>query len=191
MNNLLTNELPESVYIDALKYPFNADYKRFIKFEIMMDDNDLSEMEKLQTVLKLFYGDQMMFIENYQEAIEQVFYMYACGEDIKNTKENKGNKTPVYSFVYDDKYIYAAFIQAYNINLLRTNMHWWAFKALLDSLPEDTFFRKIVSYRAIKIDNKMSDGERKFYTNMKKLFALPDTRTQEEKEADFIDALGF
>ena len=44
-------------------------------------------------------------------------------------------------------------------------------------------------YRAIKITDDMSDTEKKYYREMKELYALPDNRTQEEKEDDFSDSI--
>ncbi len=194
MENLLTNQLPSSVYVGGLKYQFNTNFRDFIKFSILLEDEDILDLEKIGISLKLFYGDQPIFMDNYQEAMEQIFYMYMCGQEVRDTEKNNNassSSAQIYSFKYDDKYIYAAFMQAYNIDLFRIEMHWWCFKALFDGLPEDTLFRKILTYRSIKIDSKMSDGEKKHYKEMKRVFALPDTRTQIEKEQSFVDALGL
>ncbi len=46
-----------------------------------------------------------------------------------------------------------------------------------------------MGYRAITIDNNMTDSEKKYYRKMKQIYALPDNRTQEEKERDFNNAI--
>jgi len=46
-----------------------------------------------------------------------------------------------------------------------------------------------MGYRSIEITNDMSDSEKKYYRKMKQIYALPDNRTQEEKERDFINAI--
>jgi hypothetical protein len=37
----------------------------------------------------------------------------------------------------------------------------------------------------------MPKSEQKFYRKMKLLYALPDNRTEEEKESEFAEMLGF
>jgi hypothetical protein len=39
------------------------------------------------------------------------------------------------------------------------------------------------------IDKHMTDAEKRYYRKMKQIYALPDNRTQEEKERDFNNAI--
>lgn len=48
---------------------------------------------------------------------------------------------------------------------------------------------KIMGYRAMTISEDLSANEKKYYRKMKKIYALPDDRTQEEKERDFNSSL--
>ena len=64
-------------------------------------------------------------------------------------------------------------------------MHWWEFKALLQGLNDDTQFVKIMSYRAIDLGKIKDKEEKKRYKELQELYALPDMRTMEQKEADF------
>ena len=72
---------------------------------------------------------------------------------------------------------------------MEDKIHWWKFRALFDALPDTCQFRKVVGYRAIEINQNMTDSQKKFYKEMKKIYALEDKRTLEEKEADFANAL--
>ena len=58
-----------------------------------------------------------------------------------------------FDFEQDFHAIYAAFKQAYGIDLLkeRGKMHWTIFDALLEYLPEDTRFSQIVGIRAMPL----------------------------------------
>jgi len=80
-------------------------------------------------------------------------------------------------------------MQQYNIDLQEIKyMHWWKFKALFNGLAENTEIVKIMGYRAVNL-SKIKDKEQKnFYKRMKKIYALPDTRSQEEKESEFARA---
>ena len=48
---------------------------------------------------------------------------------------------------------------------------------------------KIMGYRAMDISSDMSKAEQKHYRKMKELYALPDLRSQDEKEKEFAESL--
>ena len=91
----------------------------------------------------------------------------------------------------DQAYIVSAYQQQYNIDLTVENIHWWRFKMLFNGLTEKTKIVKIMQYRSMTIDPKMPENQKKFYQEMKQLYALPDNRTEEEKERDFQDKLNI
>ena len=77
----------------------------------------------------------------------------------------------------------------YGINLQKEDLHWWEFSALFKGLHEDEQIIKIIGYRSAKVSSDMSKSEKKHLLKMKKLYQLKDNRTQEQKEADFGEAL--
>lgn len=183
--NLLIDGIPKEIYVDSLKYKINYDFRYGLLFEELMNDKTISDSEKFYLAIKLYLDNQ--YVENYEEAISQIFNFYLCGETPRKTKKKKQN--PVFSYEEDAGLIFAAFKEVYNIDLVEDKIHWWKFRALFDALPESCQFRKVVGYRAIEIRNDMSNSEKKFYKEMKKIYALEDKRTLEEKEADFANAL--
>lgn len=186
--NLLIDGAPKEIYIGSFKYKINYDFRYGLLFEELMNDKNISDSEKLSVAIRLYLDNQ--YIEDYPEAIAQVFNFYLCGE--KPDKEIKpNNKGPIFSYEEDAGLIFAAFKEVYNIDLVEEKIHWWKFKALFDALPETCQFRKVIGYRVIEIKPDMLPSEKQFYREMKKLYALKDTRTQEEKERDFVDALGL
>lgn len=74
----------------------------------------------------------------------------------------------------------------YGINLQTIPyLHWWEFKALFTGLKEDNLIVKIMGYRAMDLSKIKDKDEKKYYKKLKRLYALPDMRTEEQKEADF------
>lgn len=67
-------------------------------------------------------------------------------------------------------------------------MHWWVFRALMESLDESTLFVKILEYRATDT-KKMKGEQRKYYEKLKRLYALPKPRSEQEKEDAIAKAL--
>lgn len=183
--NLLIDGALKEIYIGNLKYKINYDFRYGILFEEIMNDKNIKDSEKLSLAIKLYLDNQ--YIEDYEEAINQIFNFYLCGNESK--KSSKKRQNPVFSYEEDAGLIFAAFKEVYNIDLVEDKIHWWKFRALFDALPNTCQFKKVVGYRAIEIDQNMTDSQKKFYREMKKLYALKDNRTQEEKEADFANAL--
>ena len=183
MTNVLLDDLPYSVKIEGLEYQFKADFKTFMRFEILMEDKEIGDELKIEIALEMFYGDQ--FIVNESEAITRILDIYV-GDTIEKSTEKVD---PIYSFSEDGDLIYVSFVDAYGIDLTESKMHWWKFKALFYNLPETTIMAKVMGYRAKKITTNMQRDEIKFYKNMKKLYALKQNKTASEKEQDFADSL--
>lgn len=187
--NLLLDKLPQYSK-NGLK--LRTDFRESIKFELLMQDNNLDEQTKVIQALKLYYYD-MSKIDNLKEAIEDILWFYACGKkELKvdeNKKEGKKNKQ-IYSYEFDDEYIYSAFMEQYKIDLNSIKyLHWWKFKALFNNLNENIQFSKIMSYRAMDLSKIKDKDMKKQYRKLKTLYALPDMRSEEEKESDFADEL--
>ncbi|MBF1261033.1 MAG: hypothetical protein HXM39_07025, partial [Lachnoanaerobaculum sp.] len=56
-------------------------------------------------------------------------------------------------------------------------------------LNKDIQLSKIMFYRSVELTDDMTKNEHKFYRDMKRLYALEDMRSEEEKEQDFNDCL--
>lgn len=170
-----------------------TDFRESIKFELLMQDSKITEKEKIMLALKLYYYD-ISKIKDIKLAINEILWFYRCGKEIQQQKESKKDEAKaakqIYSYEFDDEYIYSAFMEQYKIDLNSIKyLHWWKFKALFNSLNESTQFVKIMGYRAMNI-SKIKDKEMKLhYKKMQKIYALPDMRSEEEKEIDFAEAL--
>lgn len=190
--NILIDEVPEYVEIDGIEYKINTDFRIGIMFELLIQDNTLTDMEKVEIALKLYYPE---IPHDPIQALEKILWFYRCGKEYDAESPQEGTEgttqqQAIYSFEHDAEYIYAAFLDQYGIDLQDIeHLHWWKFRALFKGLKEDNLIVKIMGYRAIKIDDNMTDSEKKFYRRMKKIYALPDNRTQEEKERDFTNAI--
>jgi hypothetical protein len=190
--NILLDELPQYTKSGL---QIRTDFRESIKFELLMQDKNLSEEVKIMQALQLYYYDPEK-ITDIRKAIDEILWFYKCG---KETQENKGKEEgettqerikQIYSYEFDDEYIFSAFLEQYGIDLNEIEyMHWWKFKALFNSLSENTQFVKIMSYRNMNIA-KIKDKEMKsHYKKMQELYKLPDMRTDEEKESDFANEL--
>lgn len=183
---MLIDLLPSTIEIEGVEYDISSNFRDSILFEILMQDSKISDQDKLMLGLQYYYRDNIP--KNINIAVEKMLWFYKCGKEEVEAKgtgsgENAGQ---IYSYEHDDDYIYSAFLDQYGVDLQDIeDLHWWKFKAMFKSLKEDNKISKIMGYRSMKIDNDMSDNEKKFYKEMKQIYSLPDLRTEEEKELDF------
>lgn len=182
--NLLIHKLPTEVEGMAI----NTDYKVSILFELLMQDKKVPKELKLMKALQMYYPN-LQQITNVEKAIQNMMWFYKCGKYTTTANKEisgKNNNNQIYSYEYDDKYIYSAFLQQYKIDLQETKyMHWWKFKALFDGLNEETEIVKIMGYRSVNISQIKDIEKRNYYKKMKRLYGIPDMRSQEEKEEEF------
>ena len=94
----------------------------------------------------------------------------------------------MFSFEHDSDMIYSAFYQQYNIDLSSAKMHWWQFKALFNGLSDTTQFIKVVGFRGVNLSEIKNNEMRKYYSKMKRIYKLPDNRSESEKE-DALNAM--
>mgnify|MGYP003248142868 FL=1 len=192
MYNLILNKLPKST---PNKLKIRTDFRESIKFELLMQDNTIKDSDKVIIALKLYYYKPSE-ITNIKTAVDDMLWFYRCGKDIKIKENNDIDKQvekkqkQIYSYEFDAEYIYSAFMEQYKIDLNSIQyLHWWKFKALFTSLNENVLFSKIMEFRTIKLSKIKDKSMKEYYSKMKKLYALPDMRSEEEKEEDFANAL--
>lgn len=187
--NLLLDRPPTQIEVGGLFYEIDADFRTGIAFELLMLDEEFTETEKAARAMELYFPQ---IPDDEEEAMEKILWFYLCGREETNQEEKETEPAPkniVYSYEYDAGSIYAAFLSQYGMDLVEIPfLHWWKFKALFHALDENLEFMKIMRYRAVDI-TKVPKEQKDFYRKMKQIYALPDNRTEEEKEQDFISSL--
>ena len=178
--NILIDLVPTTIEIDGEEYEINSNFRESILFELMMQDNSISEEDKIIQALELYYPK---LPKDLNQAIEKILWFYRCGKDeVENKNKGTGKSTNVYSYDYDDDLIYSAFLDQYNIDLQDIEyLHWWKFKAMFKSLKEDNEIVKIMGYRAMDI-SKIKDKEQKaHYKKMQDLHKIPINKDEKGK----------
>ena len=165
MYNMLTEKLPTKYK----GYHINTDFKCGIKISLALDDWQLGDEERVLTALSLLYGEGIP--DDMNVALDGLRWFLTCGkeadkasysdiDDVDNAKESVNVKGDDISFDFevDASNIYAAFLKNYNIDLTKTDMHWFQFIALFSNL-KDTSLNDMMYYRTI--DLSQYKGEQK------------------------------
>ena len=180
--NILIDKLPQEY--EGLK--INTNFRSFILFELLMQDNKLTIEEKIYLALKIFYEEPP---KDVKKGIEGILWFYSMGDKKKGQKEGEKSRNQIYSFEHDANLIYSAFLSQYGIDLNEIiYLHWWKFKSLFEGLNEENKICKYMEYRSIDLSKIKDKEQKKHYKRLKQLCALPDERTEEEKEKDFAEA---
>lgn len=175
--NILVDPLPVSAIIGSNKYPIRYDYKTAIRYHLLLKDKDKGMEEKIVVALHDFYP---IIPSELDEAILYMMWFYACGKEESETNINQHHKETL-SFQKDDYLIYAAFREKYGIDLNKEDMHWWVFRALLDSIIQGIGLQEVVHARAVKLTG-MSKEAKKYYSMLKREFALDHVDSCESVE---------
>lgn len=191
--------LPKSITVDGMEIPINSDFRASIVFEEVMQDTRLTDEQRISGMLGAYFEEstlpaisRLCADEKAAELFQAVMHFYRCGapEAPKTQKQERR----AYSFSIDEKRIYAAFSEQYDIDLYEIKyLHWWKFSAMFSALSDTTEIAKIMHIRTAEFEKSMTAKERAALRRAKKIYALPDTRTEEQKDEDFasIFASGF
>lgn len=181
---IMFNKLPYFVILQGKKYKINVDFRNMISFENIIQNRNVNNSKKVEYALKHFYPvffckrNYIELLQNadlYKEACDKLIWFYQCGrKDYHKTGKSGGKPKSIYSYEFDDEYIYGAFYEQYRIDLENKKLHWWKFKALLKSLKDDTEFVKIKGYRAYS-------GKDKNLLELKEYWSLPMSSEEEER----------
>jgi hypothetical protein len=111
--NILVDRLPK----DYKGLKINTNFRSFILFELLMQDNSVNKEDKVALMINLFYDEVP---KDLKEAVDGIMWFYAGGnqeEEKGDKKEEKGRKKQIYSYEYDADLIYSAFLTQYGIDL--------------------------------------------------------------------------
>lgn len=181
MISIYDNDLPDTITVDGADYLIRTDFREWIKFELLMLDPDIPPGIKSELIKDIVFQESPP--QDYDSG-GFILWFYRCGKDSQST--SKGSRSikkagHIYSFEYDDLYIYAAFWEQYGIDLSSIPyMHWWRFKALFLGL-HDTKFNSIMEYRSTEITSSMSQERKKQIKIMQDLYRLPKSISEEQK----------
>lgn len=191
--SLITEPLAEGIEVRGIYYPIHTDFKIWIRFEGVIEKLKSEPERTVTEIMKLcFKRDKAPFRlpPSLGETLTSLFEFYAGKSANKPPSgESKTGTRRIYSFEHDAEYIYAGFLQQYGIDLCDTPMHWHKFRALFSSLADDTKIGEIMGIRALNTEKLSDKKQRAHYTRLKRMYALPDNKSEQEKENELADII--
>ena len=179
-------ELPTRIIADDLEIPVSADFRSWIKADLIMRDRQIPKEAKLPVICQYIGLDLSRLNVTIPDLWAGIFKFYMCEQEPRGEAVSSSSAT-AYRFDCDWWLIYAAFIQQYGINLLTADLHWFEFRALLDGLTEQTQFIKVVQAR-LRDTSKLKGEEKAQAEKLKRYWKVPDDSAQEERDPHEIEA---
>lgn len=185
----MTYDLPTSMEIGGTEYEIRTDYRAVIDIMAALSDPDLTDQERAQAVLSIFYfsPDWTQIPPEYmREAIEKILWFINCGEQKSGKK-----KPPLMSWEQDFPYIAAPVNKIIGTDIRgiqydpKTNkggLHFWTFISAYYEIG-DCLFAQIVNIRSKKAKGKKLDkSEQQFYRENRHLVDMKTTYTTAEQD---------
>ncbi|EHD5083677.1 bacteriophage Gp15 family protein [Listeria monocytogenes] len=186
---------------EGKEYKLDLAFDNVLRVIELTEDNSLSDVFRANLAIDVIFVDDMPWTRSNEEdeyanieekslVLIDIFTNYIVKEnDDGLLYDIDGNKMPSatnnddveeiasYSLTQDADYIYASFLQDYNIDLLdsRGKMHWYKFRALLESLRDDTTIKTIIGIRQAELPSgKGTEKERNELIKLKNRYKLKD-----------------
>lgn len=170
MNLLLLDGLPE----EYEGVPLSADFRNMIQVDLILREEGVSDVEKTLAALSQLYPEIPADLELAIRGLEWFFSRGASPQAEDRGAPAQKPQPRAFDFDQDANLIFAAFYAAYGISLTTVDfLHWWEFMALLEGLPEQTLFKRVMYWRTAEL-GELPKEERKHVQKMRKLFALKE-----------------
>lgn len=186
MIDLSAKDLPNAILVDGKSFLIDTDFRTWLSI-----DKQLKKIGwKLTDIAYVIQNISVLEILQNQEEIQRQLLDFYTNPNSTPHNINNNNNDILVDYYEDGEYIYAAFMQAYNIDLINCeHLHWHKFLALFRGLTDSTMMVRIMGYRGYRKEKKENPYED--YKRMWSLTKQTETtkNTQKELEELFYGAI--
>lgn len=181
--NPLIDTFPTALRVGDAVYPIHSDFRTAITILLAFEDPTLTACERMAILYDLLYEQKPPdIIEGCRKAV----LFLDCGEECPKKEDDSGSQIPrLYSLRRDAPYLYAAFREAYGIDLEREDMHWWKFCYLFGDLPESCMFHQLVTLRRRRAMGRLTPEEQRLWYEMEEILELPQPMDAQKAQAEY------
>lgn len=174
-------DLPIAVEINGKSHPIRnkCDYRVVLDVICALNDNELTEEEKVKCALFIFYED-ISQIDDFETAIKEMFHIINGGEVEEQTNDNKPK---LMDWEHDFPVLVAPINRVLNCEIRSVDyLHWFSLLSAYMEIGECTF-STVVSIRSKRSKGqKLDKWEIEYIREHRKMVELPQKLTAEEEE---------
>ncbi|KYG28180.1 hypothetical protein AZF04_09770 [Alkalihalobacillus trypoxylicola] len=158
----LAYELENTIEIDGEYYDIDMSYDNVLRLYDLFNETDIDDAAQIEIAFQMLLNVEIdISIEVKSDIVTKIFENLISDKKSADNVDIKGNPMPesassndkVMSFKQDADYIYASFMQDYNIDLFEQQgkLDWRKFLALLDGLKKDTRLKEVIEIRTMEM----------------------------------------
>ncbi len=177
-------DLPIAVEISGKSHPIRnkCDYRVVLDVICALNDNELTDEEKIKCALFIFYED-ISSIDDFDTAIKEMFRIINGGEEEEQTLENKPK---LMDWEHDFSILAPQINKVLKVEIRNPNayFHWFTVLGGYYGVdPENNIWANVVGIRSkLAKGKKLEKWEQEFYREHRKMVELPRKLTAEEEE---------
>ena len=151
--------LPITVEIDGRSYPVRTDYRVILEILVMLDDPDLTDGDKTEALIRMFYVNQP---KNPTAAL-QAFADFVDPRHIDKTSAKHGPRLISWSQDFDLMVAPINHILGCEVRAL-DHLHWHTFLSAYLEIPPDSVFARVLRIREkLRQGKKLDKTEKQWY----------------------------
>ena len=168
--------LPDSVTISGAEYPVRTDFRVILEIFVMLDDPDLTDTDKTEAMLRMFYVNQPPDAE----AALQAFTDFV---DPRHGSQGKKSSGRLIDWQQDFDLMVAPINHILGFECRAADyLHWRTFlSAYLEIPPESVFARVLRIREKLRTGKKLEKNERTWYNKNRDLVHLKPKFSQSEE----------
>lgn len=172
----LYEALPERLEYLGKEYHLYASFDRVLEALAFLKRKDFSDAEKEEYITFLLFGDG---VEPSAGLIGAAFSLLC--------PPSKSSGVRTFGWEQDAAVIYASFLSVYGLDLyaMRGKLHWMAFVSLLQNLPAESAFGRLVAIRTCEVPQVTEHNRKQVQALMKAKAANRLRLTKEEEKSQF------
>ena len=172
----LYEALPEKLEHRGKEYRLYASFDRVLEALAFIKRQDFSDAEKEEYLTFLFFGDG---VAPDAELVSAALALLCPASESSGVRS--------FDWEQDAAAIYASFLSVYGIDLysVRGKLHWTAFIALLQNLPRDSAFGRLIDIRTCEVPQVTKYNQKQVQNLMKAKAAYRLHISEEERQAQW------
>ena len=167
---------PEYAEVAGKRYKINTDFRAALRCFEVIDDESICDEERALAVIYILFGE---LPDDHLEDFLRIAGNYLrCGEK----EETQASTKKDMDFTADEKYIAASFMSDYQIDLSKTDMHFWQYIHLIQGFTEKSVMSRVREIRNYDLEELKDPKSRAKMVKAKEAVALPEKFSRDEQK---------
>ena len=168
--------LPDSVTVSGTDYPIRTDFRVILEIFVMLDDPDLTDADKTEALLRMFYVNQ-------PPDAEEAILAFTDFVDPRHGSQGKKSSGRLIDWSQDFDLMVAPINHILGFECRAVDyLHWRTFlSAYLEIPPESVFARVLRIREKLRTGKKLEKNERSWYNKNRELVHLKPKFSKDEE----------